>query len=83
MTKKQKTKKAKPKNKAWFISVRGSYLPNSTAGWLTYIPYIAYILAVFYIAINETDSYGLAVLYIVPNLIAAIIVMTYIAAKRS
>ena len=30
----------------WFIKVRGSYLPNNGKGWLTYIPYLAYLVGV-------------------------------------
>ena len=29
--------------KKWFIAVRGSYLPSSRQGWLTYIPFIVLV----------------------------------------
>jgi hypothetical protein len=83
MNKKSKTKSNKSKDKAWFISLRGSYLPNNAAGWLTYIPYITYLVLTVVIAIQETSSYGLAVLFIVPNLVAATVIMTFIASKKS
>ena len=83
MSTKQKNKHSKTKPNAWFIPVRGSYLPNSFAGWITYIPYIAYIIATYIIAINETESLGLAILYIVPNQVTATVVLTYVASKKS
>lgn len=77
----KKTPKARPG--AWFIPVRGSYLPASTPGWLTYIPYTAYLLFALIVGIRETNNFALAVLFIVPNWVAAIIVMTFIASKKS
>lgn len=74
----KKQKKAK-----WFVSIRGSYLPNSGAGWLTYIPFLAFLIAVPILAFSSTDSFALAVLLTVPNWVAAAIVMTYVASRRS
>ncbi len=33
-------KKIKHKKGAWFVALRGSYIPVSREGWLTYIPYL-------------------------------------------
>ena len=75
--------KKKQKKSKWFIKVRGSYLPNNGAGWLTYIPFIAYLLMVPVIAFNSTDNIPLVVLITVPNWVAAAVIMTYIASIRS
>lgn len=67
----------------WFIKVRGSYLPGNAIGWLTYIPFLAYLLFVGVVALNESESFLIATLFIVPNWVVAAIVMTYLAAHHS
>lgn len=66
-----------------FIAVRGSYLPNNWLGWLTYLPFTAYLLFTLYFGWHDTDSYPRAVLFIVPNWVAATAVMTWIAKRAS
>jgi hypothetical protein len=68
---------------AWFISVRGSYLPASAAGWLTYIPFVGYLFGSLYVAVHHTHDAALIVLYVVPNWVAAGAVMSYLAARKS
>jgi hypothetical protein len=70
------------KNK-WFKAVRGSYLPSNWKGWLTYIPFCAYLLLSFYVGWHDVDSKVRGVLFIVPNWIAAVTVMTWIAKRAS
>jgi hypothetical protein len=74
--------KTKKKSK-WFKKIRGSYIPCSTAGWVTYIPFVAYLLAVPYIAVVNTDNLLIAGLLTIPNWVAATVVMTYIATQKS
>lgn len=81
MVKQKKRRKAKPG--AWFVPIRGSYLPISSAGWWTYVPFVTYLIFSVVIGISQTSSKALAVLYIVPNWIAAAAVITYIAARKS
>lgn len=81
-TKKQQ-KPTKIKAGAWFIRVRGSYLPASLAGWLTYIPFIAYLVGTLIIAWQNVPSHSQAILFIVPNWIAATVVMTWVASRKS
>ena len=80
-----KTKRKLPKLKpgAWFVPVRGSYLPYSPQGWLTYIPFTAYLVFTLIAGLNNTDSWQMATLFIVPNWVAAAAVMTWIAARKS
>ncbi len=73
----------KKKAGAWFIRVRGSYLPSSLQGWLTYIPFTAYLVFSMIIAWRDSSSHSIAVLYIIPNWIAAAVVLTWIAARKS
>ena len=73
----------KSKKDSWFIPVRGSYLPNSAAGWLTYIPFTAYLVFALVYGWRDTDTTAQAVLFIVPNWVAAAAVMTWIAKRTS
>jgi hypothetical protein len=67
----------------WYIKKRGSYLPSSWQGWLSYVPYVAYIVGVLvYVEVNK-DSFWLAVFTTIPNWIAASAVMTWLARQRS
>lgn len=84
MVKKQNRKRInKTRKGAWFVRVRGSYLPCSWQGWLTYIPYAAYLVYAVIVAFAYTGNNFKAVLWIVPNFVAAAIVMTWIAKLKS
>ena len=76
-------KHSKRKSKKWFIAVRGSYLPNSREGWLTYIPYTAYLVLVAYIGWHFIDSRIISILFVLAFWIAATILMTDIAKHKS
>jgi hypothetical protein len=73
----------KSKNKKWFVPVRGSYLPNNWLGWLTYIPFTAYLVSALVFGWRSADTTAQAVLFIVPNWVAAAVVMTWIAKRTS
>lgn len=68
---------------AWFIRLRGSYLPVSWQGWLTYVPFTAYLVFAQLYGRWETNSIAQAILFIVPNYVAAAAVMTYVARLKS
>jgi hypothetical protein len=71
------------KKGAWFAALRGSYIPVSWKGWLTYIPFVAYLVFAFIYGRWHTDSIAEAVLFIVPNFVAAAAIMTWIAKNKS
>jgi branched-subunit amino acid transport protein len=73
----------KSKKDKWFIPVRGSYLPNNWRGWLTYLPFTAYLVFSLIVGWQETNSHSLAVLYVVPNWVAAAAIMTLVAKRTS
>jgi hypothetical protein len=73
----------KRKNKKWFIAVRGSYLPNSWQGWLMYAPFLAYLLWAVWAGLKDTDNYTTAIMFILPNWVAAAVVMTWLAKRAS
>jgi hypothetical protein len=73
----------KSKKQKWFIPVRGSYLPNSWQAWLLYIPFMAYLVFAMVYGWSKTETVSTAVLFIVPNWIAAVAIMTWIAKRTS
>lgn len=73
----------KSKDQKWFIPVRGSYLPNNWLGWLTYLPFTSYL--VFSVVVGWRYSFNKyeAILFIVPNWVAAVVIMTWLAKRTS
>lgn len=75
--------KRSSRSKPWFIKTRGSYLPKNLQGALTYIPYLAYLVGVLVFVLRRKDSFWLAVFTLIPNYLAASIVLTWIAKQKS
>lgn len=73
----------KTKKHPWFIPVRGSYLPHSWQGWLLYVPFSAYLIFALVEGWQNTDNWTKALLFIIPNWLAATVVMTWIAQRTS
>jgi hypothetical protein len=67
----------------WFKKIRGSYLPRSWQAWTLYIPYVAYLIGVLVFVFHRHDSFWLAVFTVVPNWVAAGVIMTWLARSRS
>lgn len=80
-----KTKQKLPKLKkgVWFVPLRGSYLPYSWQAWLLYVPFTAYLVYTLIVAFAYTGNNLKAVLWVVPNWVAAAVVMTWIAKQKS
>ena len=75
--------KLKYRKGAWFAQRRGSYIPVSWQGWLTYVPFVAYLVYSLVEAFDYTGNTLKAILWIVPNWVAATVVMTWIAKRAS
>lgn len=73
----------KVKKGAWFVKLRGSYLPMTWQGRLTYIPYLGYLMAVLVFAAQTSENAMQFVMIIVPQWVAAVAIMTWIAARKS
>lgn len=73
----------KKKQNVWFKPVRGSYLPNSWQGWLLYVPFIVYLVAVFIAVDQHSNSVSDTLYGIFPQWIAAAVVMHWVAAHKS
>ncbi len=76
-------KKLKRKKDAWFVPIRGSWLPVSWQAWATYVPFTAYLVLTLVVGWQQSSSHAMAVLYIVPNWVAATAIMTYVAKRTS
>jgi len=73
------TKKKQP----WFKKVRGSYLPCSWQGALTYVPFVAFLVTVLVAALRTQHSASDVFYMIFPQWVAAAVVMTWIASRKS
>ena len=82
MTKRPPTKKKKQSQKL-FIRVRGSYLPRSWQAWLSYLPYIAYMVGVLVFVLERHEGFLQALFNVIPNWIAACFIMTWFAKQMS
>jgi hypothetical protein len=71
------------KRKIWFIATRGSYLPCSWEGWLTYVPFVGFLIFTIVVANNSSNNFKDALLFIFPQWIAAAVVMNWIASHKS
>jgi branched-subunit amino acid transport protein len=76
-------KTTKLKKGAWFIKIRGSYLPDSWQGWLTYVPFVIFLVGAYVVGTGSGHSVATAIYQVVPAWVAAGVVMTWIAARKS
>lgn len=68
---------------AWFVRLRGSYLPVTWQGALTYVPFVAY-LSYSMTQVSPADHSILdGLMTIFPQWVAAAVVMTWIANRKS
>lgn len=75
--------KPKLKKGAWFYKTRGSYLPGTWQAWLTYIPFVAFLVWSLVWAINSNKTIPEASLIIFPGWIAAAVAMSWVAKQKS
>ncbi len=70
------------KNK-WFKPIRGSYLPASSQGWLTYIPFISYLAFSFILAWEVNVTLAVKIYLIATQWLLAGLFMSWVARNRS
>lgn len=75
--------KKRTSSKKWFVKLRGSYIPCNWRGWLTYIPFVGFLVAVLAVAITTQDTLAQVFLVVFPQWIAAAVVMTWVASHKS
>jgi membrane-anchored protein YejM (alkaline phosphatase superfamily) len=74
--------KRKSKNN-WFIPIRGSYLPASGWGWLSYIPFTGYLVSTFLLTYNLNIALAMRVYFVVIQWSFAGLIMTWLAKHKS
>lgn len=79
----KRQKLPKLKKGAWFYKIRGSYLPATWQGWMTYIPFVGFLLWSWTIAMETQETLAEVALVVFPAWIAAAVVMTWLASKKS
>jgi hypothetical protein len=73
----------KQKHTPWFRSVRGSYLPVGWQGLALYLLYVTYIVLVPLAWYLKGHSLWLLLTTVIPLLVAAAVVMQFIAGKHT
>lgn len=73
----------KPRKGAWFIPLDWSYLPASWQGWLTYIPFIAYLAATFFIIDAGASSLASTLFAVLPYWVSGVVIMHWLASHKS
>lgn len=79
----KRTKTPKPKKGAWFIPVRGSYLPASWQAWALYVPYLYYLVATLVLVIQSSATFAEISIRLVPYWVAGVVAMTWVAKQKS
>lgn len=74
---------SKAAKQAWFKPIRWSYIAINWKGALTYIPFVAYLIAAVFIANDHSSSIAYTCFLIFPQWIAAALVMEWFAAHKS
>lgn len=80
VTKKKQTKKST--SHAWFKQLRGSYIPVHWKGWLTYVPYVAYLYLTYALLVPNRAPLD-TILFLIPYWVAGVVVMHWIAKLKS
>jgi hypothetical protein len=71
------------KKGAWYIKYHGSYVPASWQGWLTYVPYVGFLVATMWYVYDTSDSLYEIPIRIVPYWVSAVVIMLYLARRKS
>jgi hypothetical protein len=72
------------KKKAWFKPLRNSYIASNYKGALSYIPFVAYLVASLAVALNYISSKSLAVIVAaICWVIGGLLMSTFAKAKSS
>ena len=67
----------------WFAKRHWSYIPICVWGWLTYIPFISFLLFSLNAVSENTDSIAGAMFDAFPYWVCAVIIMHWFASHKS
>jgi hypothetical protein len=77
-------KKLQKRKGAWFVPVRGSYLPASWQGLVLYFIFVAYLIASTVIIISQHHaSIAYLGLQLLVQWVVATVIITWIAQRKS
>lgn len=68
---------------AWFVPLRWSYIPCAWQGWLTYFPFILYLMVSFIMVDRTSHTILDTLLGIIPYWVAGAAIMQWIASHKS
>lgn len=68
---------------AWFVKVRGSYLPRQGIGLVVYFAYVAYLICLVASWYVYGHTLWNLLVYVIPLSVAAELLTSYIASKHS
>ena len=81
--KKWNKKLPKLKKGAWFVPVRGSYLPMTPQGWIMHLFLLIGAVSIIADAYYDTRSVPVIIISMLLELVGLGAVFTYLAAKKS
>ena len=73
----------KPRKGAWFVPLRGSYLPVTWQSWLLYVPFVSYVVISLLFVVNRAGSFLEIVINLLPYWLSVLVAMTWIAKQKS
>ncbi len=81
----KKPKKSWPKAKkgAWFVRLRGSYLPCSWQGLVIYFVYTVYVVALPVVWYYDGHEAWRLLTFVIPLMCGAALITQYVASKTS
>jgi hypothetical protein len=79
----KKQKLPKLKKGAWFVRVRGSYLPMTPQAWLLHALLIASVVSVIYASYYDQRGLAVVVTSTILQLLGLGAIFTYIASKHA
>lgn len=78
-----KRKTSKGKRGAWFVKVRWSYIPVSTMGVLSYVPFIGFLVFSLWAVQQNTNNALGAIFDVFPYWVSAGVIMHWLASNKS
>lgn len=78
-----RVKTPKAKKGAWFVQTRWSYIPVSTMGALTYVPFLAFLTGSLWAVWQHTDNPLGALFDAFPYWVGAVVVMHWFASHKT
>lgn len=73
----------KRNKKPWFKQIRGSYIPVSWQGGVSYVPMVAFMVTVLIFSVQNAESIAGGLYYMFPYFVCTAVVMHWFAKLKS